>query len=79
MNNGVESILTQALQMHPSERAIIAERLLASLEPETDWEVELAWQHEAQRRLAELDRGEVACIPWEQALQQLRGNFRATT
>ncbi|MEK7727387.1 MAG: addiction module protein [candidate division KSB1 bacterium] len=78
MNNGVESILAQALQMQPNERATLASRLLASLEPETDWEVELAWQQEAQRRLAELDRSEVTCIPWEQALQQLRGNSRAT-
>lgn len=31
--------------------------------PRTFNHVELAWQREAQRRLAELERGEVTCIP----------------
>lgn len=73
----VENILTQALQMPPKERAAVAERLIASLDAEIDWDVEVAWQQEVQRRIDEIDKGEVVCLPWEQVLQRLRENGRA--
>lgn len=74
MSTTVEHVLTQALQMPPQDRAMIAERLLSSLDAEVDWEVEIAWQQEAQRRIGEIDRGEVVCLPWEQVMNRLRGN-----
>lgn len=74
MTTTVEHVLTQALQMPPQDRAMIAERLLSSLDSEADWEVEVAWQQEAQRRIGEIDRGEVVCLPWEQVMNRLRGN-----
>ncbi len=77
MSTIVDNVLAQALQMPPKERATIAERLLASLDTVADEEVEKAWQQEVQRRLAEIDNGEVVCLPWEQVLQRLRGNARA--
>jgi putative addiction module component (TIGR02574 family) len=78
MSAAVENILTQALQMPPKERAAVAARLIASLGTEMDWDVEVAWQQEVQRRIAEIDKREVVCLPWEQALQRLRENSRAT-
>ncbi len=77
MGTAVDNILTQALQMPPQERAAVAERLIASLDPEVDWDIEVAWQQEVQRRIDEIDKGEVVCIPWEQVLHRLRGNSRA--
>lgn len=79
MSTAVESILAQALQMPLQDRAVIAERLLFSLDTEADIDVEIAWQHEAQRRLDQIDQAEVVCIPWEQVLHRLRENSRATT
>ena len=73
-----ENVLAQALQMPAKERATIAERLLASLDTKMDEEIEAAWQQEMQRRLAEIDKGEVVCLPWEQVLQRLRANSHAT-
>jgi len=77
MSTAIEHVLIQALQMPPQDRAMIAERLLSSLDADVDWEVEVAWQQEAQRRLEEIDRGEVVCLPWEQVMNRLRGNTRA--
>jgi len=74
MDTLVEGIIAQALQMPPKIRAIIAERLLSSLDLEPDVDVELAWQQEVQRRIVEVEKDEVVCIPWEQVLQRLRGN-----
>jgi putative addiction module component (TIGR02574 family) len=77
MSAAVESILAQAMQMPAQDRAAIAERLISSLDTETDWDVEIAWQQEVQRRVDEVERGEVVCLPWEQVLQRLRKNSRA--
>jgi len=74
MDTLAEGIIAQALQMPPHARALIAERLLLSLEAESDMEVEVAWQQEVQHRMKEVEKGEIVCIPWEQVLQRLRGN-----
>jgi len=74
MDTLVEGIIAQALPMPPKIRATIAERLLSSLDLEPDLDVELAWQQEVQRRIVEVEKDEVVCIPWEQVLQRLRGN-----
>ncbi len=78
MSAVVENIVAQALRMPPKDRAIIVERLISSLDTEVDWDVEVAWQQEVQRRIEEIDNGEVVCLPWEQVLQRLRENGRAT-
>lgn len=77
MDSAIENIIAQALQMPPKERATVAERLISSLDTEYDQDVEVAWQKEAQRRVKEIDDNKVACMPWEEVLQRLRGNSRA--
>ncbi len=79
MSTAVEDILTQALQMSSQDRAMLAERLISSLDTEVDWDVEIAWQQEVQRRIEQIDKGEVVCVPWEQVLHRLRENARAKT
>ena len=72
-------ILDQALNLPDTERALIAERLIFSLDPATDPEVELelAWQEEVKKRLAQIDRDKVQCVPWEEVRDRLRGKYRA--
>jgi putative addiction module component (TIGR02574 family) len=77
MSTVIENLLTQALQMPSKDRALIAERLITSLDTEADWDVEVAWQQEVQKRIEQIEKGEVICIPWEQVLNRLRGNGRA--
>ena len=74
LDKAVEKIITQALQTTPKNRAIIAERLISSLDPEADLDVELAWQEEIHRRVIEVDKGVVDCIPWEVVRERLRRN-----
>ena len=77
MHPNTEKILTEALGIPPEERALIAERLITSLDAATDLDVETAWQQEVQKRLAALDRGEVALMSWEEARQKLRSGRHA--
>jgi putative addiction module component (TIGR02574 family) len=48
--------------------------LIASLDPESDDDVEAAWAVEIQRRVKELDEGTVQPIPWSEVRQKLRGH-----
>ncbi|PIV17717.1 MAG: addiction module antitoxin RelB [Elusimicrobia bacterium CG03_land_8_20_14_0_80_50_18] len=74
MNKVVEKIVAQALQAPPKDRAVIAEQLIASLDAATDLDVEVAWQEEIQKRVGEVDKGDIDCIPWEAVRERLRGN-----
>lgn len=64
----LEDIEAAALQLAPTERAHLAERLLASLDE--DDEILAAWVEEAERRADALDRGEVEAIDVDQAIVQ---------
>ena len=72
MTKAADRLMEQALAMSANERAAIATRLIASLDPQVDEGVELAWQGEIQRRLAEIDRGDVDLIPWEEVRDRLK-------
>lgn len=79
MNKSVEDILTEALNMPSIERAVIADRLIVSLDNQYDSEIELAWQQEIQKRISKVDNEEVTCLPWEEIRQKLRENNNASS
>lgn len=72
MTDKTQAIMEQALKLSPTERADMAEQLLASLDENLDSDVEKAWQEEVQRRLQQVERGEVKTIPWEEVQRRLR-------
>ena len=65
-----EQIERELLKLPASERARLAERLMASLDEEA--EVDLAWIEEARRRDEELESGAVEALPLEDSLRDLR-------
>ncbi len=71
MTHKAESLLRAALELTESERAEIAGRLLESIEPEPDAEVEAAWAAEIDRRARSIDAGEVEMVPWNQVRESL--------
>ena len=78
MDKAVEKIITQALQTSPKDRAVIAERLISSLDTVADLDVEVTWQEEINRRVMEVDKGVVVCVPWEVVRERLRRNAVVT-
>ena len=61
-----EEIIEKALELPDKDRAMIAERLIGSLDDVTlDASIELAWQNEIGQRMEQVDNGEVTCEPWE--------------
>jgi len=68
-----EQIEQELLKLPMAERARLAEKLIASLDE--DSEVEAAWLEEIRRRDEDLKTGAVAAIPAEDALRSLRSRF----
>lgn len=74
MNEAITDVVAQALALAPEERAELADKLLASLHPDPQWDA--AWSAEAERRLAEIEGGAVAGIPVEAAIERARNLIR---
>jgi putative addiction module component (TIGR02574 family) len=71
--NLAEELIQQALSRSPDERAVIAERLLSSLELS---EIDQLWALEAEDRLNAYERGEVEAIPAEEVHKTVKNRKR---
>ena len=72
MTEKSQVVLEEALKLTTNERAEVAEQLIASLDEASDTDVEQAWQEEVQRRLQQIDRGEVELIDSDTVMAELR-------
>lgn len=69
----LEVLEAQALQLSPTDRERLLERLVASLDADPD--LDHAWELEADRREALLDAGAVDEIPGPQAIEGFRARI----
>lgn len=68
----IEQLTEELLSLPSTSRALLAEKLVESLEFDTDPEVQAAWTTEAKRRRDEIRSGEVQPISGEDVLAQVR-------
>lgn len=61
-----------ALSLPSDARALLADRLVESLDPLSDEDVRDSWVAEAQRRLNEIRSGKVKTVPAEEVLARVR-------
>jgi Putative addiction module component. len=71
----IEQLTQAALSLPSDARAQLADRLVESLAPGRDDEVQVAWTAEATRRRNELRRGDVQPVPGNEALQRVRDSL----
>ena len=76
MADPARELESKALQLPAKERARLAERLISSLDQETDPDAEMLWLQEAERRLDELESGKVAGIPADRVFEKARSTLR---
>jgi len=74
METQLEILEAEALKLTLSERAVLAQRLLASLDE--DAEIGDAWAAEIERRIADVESGAVQVIPIAEALVQVRAALK---
>ncbi len=71
----VEEITDEALALPSEARALLADRLVESLDPAEDVVIHRLWSTEGQRRLQELRSGTVPLVPGEETIERLRGKY----
>lgn len=75
----IEQLERQLLELPANERARIAKRLIESLDHPADEvdeaAVETAWKVEIERRIEQMDRGEVEMIPAEEVFARIGERF----
>ena len=76
MATATEKVLDEALSLPADERLNLVERLLASLNLPTQPEIDRQWAEEAERRVAQIERGEVELIPGEQVFAKIRAKHQ---
>ena len=72
MNMTVEQIAEEALSLPSEARALLADRLVESLDPAEDGAIRQLWAAEALRRRDEVRSGRVKTIPGDEALARVR-------
>jgi len=68
----IEQLMNEILSLPSASRAILADKLVESLEFDTDSTIQTAWITEAKRRRDEIREGLVQPILGEEALAQVR-------
>jgi len=68
----VEQITEGALALPSEARALLADRLVESLDPAEDGHIRRLWADETQRRLEEVRSGQVQTIPGSEGFERVR-------
>ncbi|MDY6807343.1 MAG: addiction module protein [Cyanobacteriota bacterium] len=68
----VEELMKEALSLPSASRALLAEKLVESLQGDVDESLQKLWTSEAKRRRDEIRSGEVKAISGEKALVEVR-------
>ncbi len=71
-----DKVLDEVLSLPADARMSLVEKLLTSLNLPTQSEIDREWAEEAERRIAQIDRGEVELIPGEEVFGKLRQKHR---
>ena len=76
MRVSIEQIAEAALSLPSDARALLADRLVESLDPLTDQDVRGAWASEALQRLEDLRSGKVKAVPSQEAFARARATLK---
>ena len=71
-----DKVMDEVLSLPADARMSLVEKLIASLNLPTQPEIDRVWAEEAERRVAQIDRGEVELIPGEEVFAKLRQKHR---
>jgi putative addiction module component (TIGR02574 family) len=70
-----KKVLDQVLQLPANVRVNLLEQLLTSLNLPTQPEIEQLWAEEAEKRIAQIDKGEVKLVPGRKVFSNIRKKY----
>jgi putative addiction module component (TIGR02574 family) len=71
MTEHATQLLAKAMRLPESERGDLAARLLESLDPTVDADVESAWGEEIEERVKEVREGKAKPLTWPEARERI--------
>ena len=71
-----DKIFEEALSLPSDERVSLVEKLLTSLNLPIQAEIERLWVEEAERRVSQIERGDVELIPGDAVFAKIRRKYR---
>lgn len=77
MNADVEELAVRAMGLSAEERIALAERLWASVDATGQAAISRAWADEAERRIDEIEAGQVGTIPADEVFARIEKKLRA--
>ena len=75
MPTATDKVVDEALEFPAEVRIGLVDRILSSLNLPTRPEIDRLWAEEAERRVAEIDRGEVDLVPGEEVFAKIRHKY----
>ncbi len=75
MATELEIVVEQALSLPGLERLSVARRILESVGPEANKEVERAWEKEILKRVEKIDSGTAKFRSWEEIRREFDSRF----
>ena len=67
----IDDLTQGAIELPPDQRFTLAQRILASVEPPGDAEVDNAWTAEIRERMSRYDAGETKGIPGAEVFAEI--------
>lgn len=76
MTTVAKKVFDEALSLPAENRVRLIEKLLISLNLPTQPEIDHLWAEEAERRISQIDKGEVRLVPGEKVFANIRKKYR---
>ena len=76
MTTVAKKVFDEALSLPAETRVVLIEKLLISLNLPTQPEIDHLWAEEAERRISQIDKGEVRLVPGEKVFANIRKKYR---
>ena len=67
-----DRVIEEALSLPADVRLSLVEKLIMSLNLPTDEEIDRLWAEEAERRISQIEAGEVKLVPGEEVFSKIR-------
>jgi len=75
MLTAVDKVIDEAIELPADTRISLVDRILISLNLPVHPDIDQRWADEAERRVAEVDRGEVELIPGEEVFAKIHRKY----
>jgi len=76
MGEIIDKVMDEALSLPADARVNLVERLIASLNLSTQPEIDQLWAEEAERRVSQIDKGEVKLISGKKVFARILKKYR---